>query len=144
MSTPRPASDWSSLRRQDIDAAEPLTLFDIEGGATTVRTPDRCGTPDLFAAVADPVDTARHLGATHFRERRYPYSDGQAFDSDSLYLDYVWEDSGSAGLLAELGITDVETIGYDTGMDIVNAYVDGWEAAPDDTGHMASPAEEQE
>ena len=41
---------WLDLRRQDMDAAEPLTLFDVtpdlDLGAKP--KPDAYGTPDLF------------------------------------------------------------------------------------------------
>jgi hypothetical protein len=45
------ARDWTSLRRQDIDAGEPLTLFDLPevDRSTEPRPTDKCGTPDLFA-----------------------------------------------------------------------------------------------
>jgi hypothetical protein len=42
---------WADLRRQDMDAAEPLTLFDVTPGLDlgAKPKPDPCGTPDMFA-----------------------------------------------------------------------------------------------
>jgi hypothetical protein len=45
------ARDWTGLRRQDVDASVPLTLFDLDevDASTQPRPADKCGTPDLFA-----------------------------------------------------------------------------------------------
>jgi hypothetical protein len=42
---------WTALRRSDLDASAPLTLFDMDAvdNSMNVRKPDRCGTPDLFS-----------------------------------------------------------------------------------------------
>jgi hypothetical protein len=41
---------WTAMRRQDIDASVPLTLFDLDEAdrSTEPRPADECGTPDLF------------------------------------------------------------------------------------------------
>jgi hypothetical protein len=47
--------DWTTMRRSDFDAAEPLTLFDVAGvpaGNTPVKA-DKYGTTDLFAALEE-------------------------------------------------------------------------------------------
>lgn len=60
---PRPAGEaaeaaagpsWLTMRRQDIDASEPLTLFDVPDVArnTLPVKPDRYGTPDLFGGAS--------------------------------------------------------------------------------------------
>ena len=43
---------WLEMRRQDIHADVPLTLFDVEPAprATVPAKPDRYGTPDMFGA----------------------------------------------------------------------------------------------
>jgi hypothetical protein len=51
-----PGRNWQQMSAADFDAAKPLTLFAIEGGATTPRKADRTGTPDLFAAADDNAD----------------------------------------------------------------------------------------
>lgn len=43
---------WHEMRRCDFDASEPLTLFDIEGGATAPVKTDKCGTPDMFTGAS--------------------------------------------------------------------------------------------
>lgn len=50
-STQQNAPSWTSLRRQDIDANAPLTLFDLDATDNSMRErkPDACGTPDLFS-----------------------------------------------------------------------------------------------
>jgi hypothetical protein len=42
---------WLDMRRQDMDAAEPLTLFDVTPDLDlgAAPKPDPCGTPDMFA-----------------------------------------------------------------------------------------------
>ena len=40
---------WLEMRRQDMDAAEPLTLFDVSADLGAKPAPDACGTADMFA-----------------------------------------------------------------------------------------------
>jgi hypothetical protein len=42
---------WLEMRRQDMDAAEPLTLFDVSADLDlgAKPKPDRYGTADMFA-----------------------------------------------------------------------------------------------
>jgi len=42
---------WTDMRRQDVDAGAPLTLFDLDeiDRSTEPRPADRSGTPDLFS-----------------------------------------------------------------------------------------------
>ena len=51
MDTTQNAPKWTDLRRQDMDAGAPLTLFDLDetDNSTRERKPDACGTPDLFS-----------------------------------------------------------------------------------------------
>lgn len=45
------ASGWESMRRQDFDTSEPLSLLDersVRAGQSTRRKPDAAGTPDMF------------------------------------------------------------------------------------------------
>jgi hypothetical protein len=46
---------WAEMRRQDISADVPLTLFDAEPAprATVPAEPDRYGTPDMFTAAGE-------------------------------------------------------------------------------------------
>jgi hypothetical protein len=51
MSTNETPALWTDLRRSDLDASAPLTLFDLDevDNSAHVRKADKCGTPDLFS-----------------------------------------------------------------------------------------------
>lgn len=47
---------WHGLRRSDFDAAEPLTLFEVEDikpGADVLGRPDKSGSPSLFTTASE-------------------------------------------------------------------------------------------